>query len=197
MIKGKKISLVPTAMDDRRRVYEWCFKSETTKSHSGPPDYPDKPVPTYEEFCASYYEEYYFTGTRPSDGRGFLIIADGAAADNETVGFISYCAFHLKPSIAELDIWLNSEANCGKGYGSDALISLGDYLHEELGFKELIIAPSAKNVRAVKSYEKSGFKKTGKAMSEFLLDEYISVYGGGDYGADETAILTKKFSPQG
>ncbi len=188
MIQGKKINLIPATMKDRRNAYDWCFQSETTKSHSGPPDYPDKPVPTYEEFCETYYEEYYFTGEKPLDGRGFLIVAGG-----ETVGFVSYCAFHLKPSIAELDIWINSEAHCGKGYGTDALISLGDYIHKELGFRELIIAPSAKNLRAVKSYEKSGFEKTDKKMSEFLLEEYVSDYGEGDYGTDETCILIKTY----
>ena len=191
MIKGDKVTLLPATLGDRQKVYEWCFQSETTKYHSGPPDYPDIAIPTYEEFCAldqSGYEEYYFTGTRPSDGRGFLIVNG-----EEPVGFISYCTFHLKPAIAELDIWMNSEANCGKGFGVDALIPLGDHLNKTMGIRELIIAPSIKNTRAVRAYEKAGFKKTDKAMSEFLSDEYVPLYGGGDYGVDETAILVKRF----
>lgn len=191
MIKGDKIKLIPAALDDRQKVYEWCFQSETTKYHAGPPDYPNNPIPSYEEFYASDaggYTDYYFTGAKPDDGRGFLIINE-----DEAVGFVSYCAFHLKPAIAELDIWMNAEANCGNGFGVDALISLGDYLNKERGFRELIIAPSIKNTRAVKAYEKAGFKKTDKVMSDFLLDEYISLLGGGDYGADETVILVKQF----
>ena len=53
--------------------------------------------------------------------------------------------------------------------------------------------PSSKNVRAIKSYEKVGFKKSAKVMSDFLLDEYVSLYGDGDYGIDETALLVKRF----
>ena len=191
MIKGDKIKLLPATLGDRRKVYEWCFQSETTRSHAGPPDYPDIAIPTYEEFCASDrsgYEEYYFTGARPDDGRGFLIVDE-----EEPVGFVSYCAFHLKPGIAELDIWIKSEANCGKGFGVDALVSLGNYLNAAMGVHELIIAPSLKNARAVRAYEKAGFKKTGKPMSEFLTDEYVPLYGGGDYGPDETVILVKRF----
>lgn len=191
MIKGTKIELIPATLADRQRIYEWCFQSEVTKCHAGPPDYPNNPIPTYEEFYSSDnggYTPYYFTGAKPKDGRGFLIVNG-----DEAIGFVSYCAFHLKPTIAELDIWMNAEANCGNGFGVDALIALGDYLNKEMGIRELIIAPSMKNTRAVRAYEKAGFKKTDKAMSEFLADEYVSLFSNGDYGVDETVILVKQF----
>ena len=191
MINGNKIRLVPAALYHRKTIYEWCFQSETTKCHSGPPDFPNNPITSYEDFISSDnggYEEYYFTGAKPNDGRGFLIIKG-----DKPIGFISYCAFHLKPKTAELDIWMKDEAHCGEGFGVDALISLGDYLREEMGIRELIIAPSARNSRAVRAYEKAGFEKTDKAMSEFLLDEYLPVFGAGDYGMDDTAILLKCF----
>ncbi|WP_235698583.1 hypothetical protein [Clostridioides difficile] len=57
MINGDKISLIPATLDDRQKVYEWCFQSETTKSHSGLPNYPNIPIATYEEFCEEDYEE--------------------------------------------------------------------------------------------------------------------------------------------
>ena len=191
MIHRNKIDLIPATLDDRRKIYEWCFQSETTKCHSGPPDYPNNPIPTYEEFCDSDdggYTEYYFTGAKPNDGRGFLILSG-----EDAVGFISYCSFHLKLGISELDIWMKDEKSCGKGFGTDALISLGNYLNGEMGMRELIIAPSKRNTRAVRAYEKAGFVKTDKAMSEFLADEYVSVYGKGDHGMEDTAILVKRF----
>lgn len=190
MIQGDKIKLVPAMLDDRKRIYEWCFQSETTKYHAGLPDYPNSPIPTYKEFYASDdggYTEYYFTGAKPQEGRGFLIING-----NEAIGFVSYSAFHLKPTIAELDIWMSSEAQCGHGFGVDALVTLSDYLKNEMGIRALIIAPSIKNIRAVRAYEKAGFKKTNKAMSEFLQDAYIPLFGEGDYGIDETVILMKQ-----
>ena len=192
MIQGKVIRLLPATLDDRRNVYDWCFQSETTKCHSGAPDYPEHPIPTYEEFYSSDnsgYNEYFFTGAKPQDGRGFLIVNEV-----EAVGFVSYCAFHLKPSIAELDIWLKSEACCGKGYGVDALQSLGEYLHNALGIRELIIAPSIRNRRAVRAYEKAGFARTNRAMREFLTEEFAEVFGCGDYGEEGTAILVKDFA---
>lgn len=191
MIKGNKINLIPATLDDRQKVYEWCFQSETTKSHTGPPDYPEKSIATYAEFCDDYYEEYYFTGSRSKDGRGFIIV-NGA----KPIGFISYSSFHLKPSTAEFDIWMNCEANCGKGFGVDAIVTLGDYLNKSIGICKLIIAPSIKNTRAIKSYKKAGFTKSDNVMNDFLLEEYIALYGCGDYGTDETALLVKRFDVQ-
>ena len=160
-----------------------------SQAHTGPPDYPEKPIATYEEFCNEYYEEYYFTGARPNDGRGFIIAHNG-----ERIGFISYSCFHLKPSVAELDIWMNCEANCGQGLGVNAIVSLGEYLSRSIGICELIIAPSVKNARAVKAYQKAGFQKSYKAMRDYLLEEYLLLYGDGDYGIDETALLVKQLA---
>jgi len=187
MIKGKIINLLPASMDDRLSVYNWCFQSETTKSHSGPPDYPDVYIPKYEEFCADYYYDYFFDGSRPQDGLGFII-----AYGDEPVGFISCCSFHMKPRSSELDLWMNSEANCGKGYGTDALIALMDYLTKEQGIREFIIRPSLKNTRALRSYKKAGFVESPASPENYLLVEYIELYGGGDYGAAETAFLVRR-----
>ena len=187
MIKGTIISLIPATMDDRQNVYDWCFQSETTKSHSGPPDYPYVYVPSFEEFCADYYYDYFFTGEAPQDGMGFII-----TQNDERVGFISCCAFHMKPHMSELDLWMNSEANCGKGYGTDALITLMDYLSRELGIREFIIRPSVKNARAIRSYKKAGFEESADSPNDYLLEEYVSLYGDGDYGAGETAFFVRR-----
>ena len=187
MIKGNIVELIPAALNDRQKVYEWCFQSETTKSHSGPPNYPGVHIPSAKEFFKNYYYDYFFTGSAPDNGRGFIITNGG-----EPVGFISYCAFHLKPHKAELDIWMSCEANCGKGFGTDAIVALSEYLFRELGIGEFIMRPSFKNVRAVSAYKKAGFEESGLKPNDYLLEEYVAVYGDGDYGAGETALLVKR-----
>lgn len=192
MIKGNKVQLVPAAWEDRESIYEWCFHSETTKSHAGPPDYPQVPLASREEFFNEYhYQACYFTGARSEQGRGFVIWHQGQA-----VGFISYSCFHLKAKMAELDIWMNSEANCGRGFGTDALVALGVYLKETLGIQQLIMRPSVKNARANQAYKKAGFKISGKSPAEYLLPEYVPVYGEGDYGEKGSALLIKTLSGQ-
>lgn len=188
MIKGNKVELVPAALDDKQRVYDWCYHSETTKSHSGPPNYPENPIATWEEFFDEGYADYFFTGTEPENGRGFIIMHGG-----EPIGFISYCSFHLKRGKSELDIWMNSEANCGKGFGGDAIVSLGEYLNNTLNVNELIMRPSVRNARAIKAYMKAGFEKTDKSPGDYLAPEYMSIYGAGDYGEGGDLLLVKQF----
>ncbi len=187
MIQGNLIELHPAALEDKRRVYEWCFHSETTKSHAGPPDYPNAPISSWEEFFDDKegYADYYFTGEKPEDGRGYLITRGG-----EAIGFVSYSCFHLKKGWAELDIWMNSEAHCGKGYGTDALIALGKHLNRALAVQKAIMRPSIKNARANRSYAKAGFLPSDMRPGEYLRDEYVEAFGGGDYG-DESALLVK------
>jgi len=187
MIKGKKVELVPATLNDRQKVYEWCFHSETTKSHAGPPEYPNVPIATWEEFFDDYVD-YFFTGSRPDDGRGFIILSS-----REPIGFISYSSFHLKPYKSELDIWMNSEDHCGKGFGTDAIVSLGKYLNKSMSISELIMRPSVKNTRAINAYTKAGFEKSDKTPNYYLLDEYLPIYGEGDYGANGDVLLVKKF----
>jgi RimJ/RimL family protein N-acetyltransferase len=185
-IKGNTIELIPATLNDREDIYNWCFHSETTKSHAGLPVFPNVVIPTFDEFYEDYVD-YFFTGTVPENGRGFMI-----AHNDETLGFISYTCFHLKPHKAELDIWLNSEANCGRGFGTDAIVSLSDYLNKTLGICEFIMRPSVKNVRAIKSYQKSGFEVSDELPCDYLLEEYVPLYGDGDYGAGGDVLLVKK-----
>jgi len=184
-IKGKKIELVGATADDKYRSYQMCMLSETTKSHSGPPDYPENPIVTYDEFMADHYD-CYFDGSQPQNGRMFAI-----AKDNKTIGFITYSSFHVKQGASEIDIWIASESNCGKGFGTDAILTLADYLKCELGMKELIIRPSAKNARAVRSYMRCGFAPTDKSAADFLRPDYLPLYGDGDYGEGGDLLLVK------
>jgi len=189
MIRGNKVELVPATIEDKQRAYEWCCHSETTKSHSGPPDYPESPISTWEEFFDEGYVDYFFDGSQLQKGRAFIV-----QIGEESVGFVSYTSFHLKPNRAELDIWMNREAHCGKGYGSDALVALAEHLNQDLGVRELIIRPSVRNTRAISAYLKAGFEKTDATISDFVLEEYLSLYGVGDYGEGGDLLLVKKYT---
>jgi diamine N-acetyltransferase len=126
-------------------------RSEVTPSMMGPPVYPEAPIPSWDEFCADYVS-LFFDGTRPDIGRSFIIEVGGKA-----IGHVSYSQVDLNERRAELDIWLCSEAMCGHGYGSDALVALMGYLGDTLGLTNFVIRPSRRNQRAIRAYEKAGF----------------------------------------
>ncbi len=56
-----------------------------------------------------------------------------------------------------------------RGLGSDAVRTLGRHLLEERGHHRLVIDPAAHNERAIRCYEKVGFRRVG-VMREYWLD---------------------------
>ncbi|MCW2927664.1 MAG: N-acetyltransferase [Thermoleophilia bacterium] len=89
--------------------------------------------------------------------RGWWIVLDG-----ERVGFIQHYQ-ELEPDYrhAGIDIFV-VEAAQGRGVGTDAIRTLATYLVRELGHHRLIIDPAADNLRAIRCYEKVGFRPVGR-----------------------------------
>ena len=61
---------------------------------------------------------------------------------------------------ASIDVFLGA-SHQGRGFGSDAVRALARYLIEERGHHRLTIDPAAANERAIRSYERVGFRPVG------------------------------------
>jgi len=173
------VLLRPAVASDRRQVYDWLARSDVTSSMMGPPDYPDHPIPSWDEFCSDY-PLHYFDDSEPFSGRCFIIAVDG-----QDVGVVCYNAIEEEGRVTELDIWLGAEAYCGKGYGTAALEALCTHLHQKHGVHEFIIRPSGRNQRAIAAYRKAGF--------ELLLlssAEQRKRFGEGD--CEDAVVLLKR-----
>lgn len=145
------IVLRPASLNERRRVYEWLAASDATPMMMGPPQFPDHPIPTWEDFCADYTERFF----RPEGdgfGRLFVICAEG-----RDIGCISYDGLDNWHGIAELDIWIGSSADRGRGWGSMAVRELSSRLLRHPTVESLIMRPSRRNSRAIAAYRKAGF----------------------------------------
>lgn len=152
--------LIPADPSDTRDAWETGFNSDVTASMARPPLYPEKPPCTFEEFIDDW-KPHYFSGSRPLLGRIWKIMTNG-----ERAGYITYNDINETTHRVEMDIWLASAKCCGKGYGSDALIALCDYVAGTFGIKEVFIQPSLRNPRAIRAYEKAGFVKVGCSTEE-------------------------------
>jgi aminoglycoside 6'-N-acetyltransferase len=88
-------------------------------------------------------------------------VAFAIVADDEVVGVISYGEVD-DPDYrsAGMDISVASEHQ-GRGLGSDALRTLGRYLIEERRHWRLTIDPDVENARAIRVYERIGFRPVG------------------------------------
>jgi diamine N-acetyltransferase len=143
----------------------------------GPPLFPERPVPRPED-PTQRLDPYYLDGTFPELGRCYLIVVDGEPVGQVTYNDIVDGDGHKQ---VELDIWMRSEAFCGKGYGSEALDALCYHLHERFDVEKFMVQPSARNQRAIWAYEKVGFKRLNvpiEAAKELWRpnDYYDSVY---------------------
>jgi RimJ/RimL family protein N-acetyltransferase len=166
---GKTVKLRPATTADRRPIFDWLTNSDLTGHMMGPPNYPDSPIPTWEEF-KNDYKEYFFDSSKPFLGCCYII-----EVNSEAVGQINHDKISNIDNSTELDIWLRSKDYINKGYGSDAINTLCDYLVQKFGCKKFIISPSARNKVAVRAYEKAGFIKTEEKPEGFLGDYVDSV----------------------
>lgn len=186
------IYLKKAELEDRRKAYNWLYFSDFSSFLNELQVDDSEGIPTMQEFEEDY-GDFFFQDSHPEKGRAYLIILK-EAGDLEEIGFITYTAFHLKEGIAEIDIWLKSLEFAGKGYGTEAVKILTREVFQKKGFDTIIIRPCAKNVRAVKSYKKAGFKENN-FKPEYYIKEFIHQLGPGNCknGQDIFMVLKKKF----
>ena len=147
-----QIVLRQASLSDRPEIYEWMAKSDITKFMMGPPDYPDVPIPTWEEFVDDYDDDY-FSKDSPEDGKSFIIWFG-----EEKIGQVNYNEIgYYGRNCVELDIWLAGSQFTGQGYGVQAINEMCSYCHGQFGCDSFILAPSLRNESAIKAYEKAGF----------------------------------------
>jgi RimJ/RimL family protein N-acetyltransferase len=177
IIEGRLVALRLSTLADRRVIYDWFANSDLTASMAGEPLFPDSPPATWEEFCEDH-TPHFFEGEITERGRCFIMQVNG-----EDVGQIYFNDIETKNGIkrVELDMWMRAESYCGKGYGSDALEALCDFLAKRFGVEQFMVQPSARNPRARRAYEKVGFVSLdvplGVTVKEWGPNDYYdSVY---------------------
>jgi RimJ/RimL family protein N-acetyltransferase len=148
---GENVKLRPAIILDREKVFQWLTNSNLTKEMIGPPNFPDHKIPIWDEFINDYYD-FYFDGSQPLKGQCFIILQN-----EQEIGQINHNKIDLVDKSADIDIWLSDRVNAGKGFGTEAIKIMCNYLNKKFGCKKIIMAPSKRNTRAIKSYEKAGF----------------------------------------
>ena len=183
VIMGDFVVLRPAGIEDRRLIYEWLVSSDVSRAMMGPPTFAERAFPTWEEFQEDY-PAYFFDDSSPELGRCLLILADG-----EPVGQVSYNDIWEREGWkrTELDIWMRSEACCGRGYGTDALFALCRMLSIRFGVQEFMMQPSARNPRAIRAYGRVGFRSL-----DIPLAAAIEQWGPSDYF---DSVYMVKFAP--
>ncbi|MCW2923003.1 MAG: aminoglycoside 6-adenylyltransferase [Thermoleophilia bacterium] len=160
-LRGELVELVRVGPDDVPALLELWASSPDVLSRW--------PVWKHDDLA-------WITDAAEADRSGWWITAAG---DPQRLGFIQ----HYEETDPEyrhggIDIFL-VEAGQGRGLGTDAVRTLARYLVHEVGHHRLIIDPAVDNERAIRCYEKVGFRRVG------VMREYER----GPVGEDGTAVF--------
>ncbi|WP_033216093.1 GNAT family N-acetyltransferase [Kitasatospora phosalacinea] len=149
VLEGEWTRLVPTGEDDLDLLAGW-FADPAFVEHWG-----GAPLPRRE-----VAEKY--LGRRRPRVESFLVRADGGP-----VGYAQY--WWSGPDGGGIDLVLLPAAR-GRGLGPDAARALVAHLRGELGWRRVTVDPEPGNARAVRAWEKAGFRRVPGGDGNLLME---------------------------
>jgi len=148
IIRGEKVYLRPIHEGDFPKLVAWTNDPEISRLMDG--DYPA----TLEE-CAGWHKAQ--LSDRHSQ-RFALCTVDG----DLLIGDIALDHIAWRSGEAELRIRIGEKSHRDKGYGQDAVRTLLEHAFTNMNLKRIYLRVYAYNERAIRCYEKCGFRKEGR-----------------------------------
>ena len=96
-----------------------------------------------------------------------------AIEDIETKAYIGGCGIqevNWLSRVATVGIMIGDKEYWGKGYGTDAMKVLIDFIFNKMNIRKIRLSTFSFNMRARKSYEKCGFEVEGILKDEIFKD---------------------------
>jgi len=107
-----------------------------------------------------------------------IIFSIISAAENRAIGFISIKGINKTKASAELGIGIMEKEYRSQGYGAEALKLAANYTFNDLGLRLLGLTVFPTNQRAIRAYEKVGFRKRKVLEQSWLMPsgEYADMW---------------------
>ena len=145
---GEIVKLVPLDLEKEIRFWEeWDEDSEYKRLLN------DSPA---AQIAGSIAKEHF----KENNGNGALFMVH-TAPDDRVIGFIELDGFDWAARSGWVGIGIGNPEYRGKGYGTEAMQLLLAYAFKELNLNRVNLNVFAYNERAIRSYEKCGFKYEG------------------------------------
>ena len=163
MILGKRVRLRPVERADLPRYVRWFADPEVRDGLA-------MFLPIGQAQEERWFED---TLARPPAEQGWAIDAQTSAAGAGLLPsaaepgwvHIGSCGFHKiewRNRWAECGIVIGDKAQWNKGYGTDAMLTLLGLGFGQLNLHRVMLQVYDDNARAIRSYEKAGFKVEGR-----------------------------------
>lgn len=138
-LRGERVTLRPITLDDAPRLAEIAAE------------------PDIAHWWLGLNEDDLRDKAGPEEDALVLVIEDGG----EVVGLVQ-AGEEDDPDYkhANIDIFVTG-ARQGQGLGADAIRTLARHLFEDRGHHRIIIDPAVANERAIRAYERVGFRRVG------------------------------------
>ena len=153
-IAGERLYLSPMNVEDVETYVKWLNDRKVTDN-----------LGMTRSICTLPGEKEYIESKKSTD-YDFSIVLN----DDTLIGNISLMDVNLVSRKATLGIFIGDEENRSKGYGTEAMKLLVDYGFNILGLHNIDLNVFALNERAIKAYEKVGFKEYGRRHESYVLD---------------------------
>ena len=103
------------------------------------------------------------------EGGKAMVFSIISVADDKAIGYVSIKGICETEARAEVGIAIMEREYRGQGFGTEALRQAVDYAFNKLGLKLLGLTVFPSNQRAIRAYEKTGFRKTHVLKNSWLL----------------------------
>jgi RimJ/RimL family protein N-acetyltransferase len=181
---GERVYLSPIDPDDAEVYAKWINDLEVSIYLTSAPN------------VYSLSKEKEILEQISKEGYNFAII------DSEKVKVIGNCGLMNVDNVnrkAELGIFIGEKDYWGKGYGTEAIELLLDFSFNILNLNSIMLIVRAFNKRAIRCYEKCGFKLIGKRREAAIIgpqkyDEYYMDILAGEFMKNYTLKKMEKLS---
>jgi len=160
MLKGQKTSIRPIEEDDIDAMYPWYNDQEVNLWSSGA--WPLNTLQSKDQLAVKFIDG-------SPDTYRYAILDE-----NELfIGTLGFKEVNIPARSAALFVVIGNKTYWGKGYGTDALITFSRFLFTQWNFHRISLDTWDGNIRAIRVYEKVGFKIEGRQReARFVLGNY-------------------------
>lgn len=159
MIVGTRVTLRPFSLDDLDALRRWHDDPEVMRYWGD-----RHPILAAHAFEADLAPDGRFT---KFEENGYFCICDETG---RAIGRIDYEEFTLPERQAELSILIGERDAWSRGYGTEAITLLLEWLFNDRAAHRVWLEVFADNTRAQRAYEKAGFVREGTQRENWFVD---------------------------
>lgn len=163
IIPGEKVLLRPIEPEDFPTLVAWGNDAELTA-------YIEEDYPRSVAECPEWYQN----GKANRHSQRFAIV--GTSKEDRLIGDVELDHIAWRSGDAELRIRIGDKEYWDQGYGTEAVLLLVEHAFERMNLSRIYLRVFSFNKRAIRCYEKCGFRKEGRMRRQGADGAPVVVY---------------------